>query len=242
MFDLNGTVALVTGSTQGIGLAIARLFCRCGARVYVHCSNDGKKAEAIAKEIGAYGSVVADLSEDNAAEKLFKAVPNADIVVANASVQVRNDWEKITPEEYELQTKVNLFSTMRLMQLFIPPMQERGFGRFIAVGSVQQYNPHPKMAVYAATKCAIQSLVENVAKQAAPYGVTVNNLIPGVILTPRNDSALADGEYRAQVLSKIPARDFGTADDCAAAALYLASREARYVTGIALTVDGGMKL
>jgi NAD(P)-dependent dehydrogenase (short-subunit alcohol dehydrogenase family) len=121
-------------------------------------------------------------------------------------------------------------------------MKENGFGRILTVGSVQQYRPHKDMAVYAATKEAQMSLVKNIAKQVATYGITVNNLCPGVIATPRNDEALSNEEYRQKVLNGIPSGYAGEADDCAYAALYLCSTEARYVTGSEIIVDGGMHL
>lgn len=83
-------------------------------------------------------------------------------------------------------------------------MKEKGFGRIVTIGSVQQYKPHKDMAVYAATKCAVVSMVENIAKQVAPFGITVNNVAPGVFVTPRNDVALADEEYRGKILAGIP--------------------------------------
>lgn len=241
-FDLTGKKALVTGSTQGIGYAVAKVLCEHGAEVYVHCSKDMEKAERIAKEIGAAGAVTADLGDADAAERLYRATGALDIVVANASVQFRRAWDEIPPEEYDRQMNVNLRSTLCLMQKYIPDMQKKKWGRFVAVGSVQQYKPHAQMAVYAASKCAIQSLVENVAKQVAADLVTVNTLLPGVIATPRNDAALADEAYRAKVLSSIPAGYAGESGDCAGAALLLCSEEGRYITGTQLIVDGGMHL
>ena len=123
-----------------------------------------------------------------------------------------------------------------------PAMKEKGYGRIITVGSVQQSRPHPDMAIYAATKCAVMSLVHNVAKQVAPFGVTVNNLSPGVIATPRNEAALADVEYSKKVLAGIPVGRAGEASECAGAALLLASPAASYITGVDLVVDGGMSL
>ena len=128
------------------------------------------------------------------------------------------------------------------MQTYIPYMQEKKWGRFLTLGSVQQYKPHKDMAIYASTKCAIQSLVENVAKQVAKDSVTVNNLVPGVIITPRNTDALSDESYRDQVLKSIPIGMEGEPDDCAYAALLLCSEEGRYITGAELKVDGGMSL
>ena len=241
-FDLTGKKALVTGSTQGIGYAVAKVLCEHGAEVYVHCSKDMEKAERIAKEIGAAGAVTADLGDADAAERLYRATGALDIVVANASVQFRRAWDEIPPEEYDRQMNVNLRSTLCLMQKYIPDMQKKKWGRFVAVGSVQQYKPHAQMAIYAASKCAIQSLVENVAKQVAADLVTVNTLLPGVIATPRNDAALADDTYRAKVLAGIPAGYAGESEDCAGAALLLCSEEGRYITGTQLIVDGGMHL
>ena len=121
-------------------------------------------------------------------------------------------------------------------------MQNKKWGRFLAIGSVQQHKPHTHMAVYAATKCAVQSLVNNVAAQVAKDGVTVNNLLPGVIATPRNEDALNNLEYREKVLAKIPAAYAGEPEDCAATALLLCSEEGRYITGSEILVDGGMHL
>ena len=242
MFDLTGKRALVTGSTQGIGYAIAKILAEFGALVYIHCSCDEKKALSIKNELGCYGAVTCDLSDIDAAEKLFKKTGNVDIVVANASVQTRCPWQNISVDDFDHQVNVNLRSTLALMQTYIPYMQEKKWGRFLTLGSVQQYKPHKDMAIYASTKCAIQSLVENVAKQVAKDSVTVNNLVPGVIITPRNTDALSDESYRDQVLKSIPIGMEGEPDDCAYAALLLCSEEGRYITGAELKVDGGMSL
>ena len=242
MFDLTGKRALVTGSTQGIGYAIAKTLHEYGASVYVHCSKNEEKAKRIAEEIGTNLWVTGDLGDADCVKRIHENTGELDIVVANASVQVRTPWNEISSDEFERQINVNLRSTLELMQSYIPAMQAKKWGRFLAVGSVQQYRPHMHMAVYAASKCAIQSLVHNVAKQVAKDGVTVNNLVPGVIVTPRNDEALADAEYAKKVLSGIPAGFAGQPSDCAGAALLLCSDEGRYITGIELPVDGGMKL
>ena len=242
MFNLKGKTALVTGSTQGIGYAIAKALIVAGADVYIHCSKDAEKAKRIAAELGSELYVTADLSREDAADKLFAATGALDIVVANASVQYRREWQAIDKTEFDSQVDVNLRSTLALMQRYIPEMQKRGFGRFVTVGSVQEYRPHVNMALYAATKCAVFSLVKNVAKQVAKDGVTVNNLVPGVIATPRNEAALSDPEYAAKVMAGIPAGYAGEAEDCAVAALLLCSPEGRYITGAEICVDGGMSL
>ena len=121
-------------------------------------------------------------------------------------------------------------------------MCERRWGRIVAVGSVNQFRPSPRLTLYSATKAALQSLVLNAAKSYAPSGVTVNNLVPGVILTDRNVEALKDDAYRAKILGLIPAGNFGRPEDCAGAALLLASEAGRYITGIELPVTGGVHL
>ena len=242
MFNLKNKTALVTGSTQGIGYAIAQTFAKAGARVFVHCSSDIGKAEKIRAELGAFGAVTADLSDENATHALHKATGDVDILVTNASVQFRTPWDKIPISELDKQVNVNFKSTLLLMQAYYPAMKEKGWGRIITVGSVQQTKPHPDMAIYAATKCAVMSLVKNVAKQVAPFGVTVNNLSPGVIATPRNDAALSDPIYAEKVMAGIPMHFAGEPSDMAGAALLLASDAGRYMTGIDLAVDGGMGL
>ena len=242
MFNLTGKRALVTGSTQGIGYEIAKVLRAYGAEVYVHCSMDEVKAQDIAAKIGSGLWVTGDLGDSECVKRICEKTGELDIVVANASVQFRTPWSEISAEEFDRQINVNLRSTLELMQAYIPAMQAKKWGRFLAVGSVQQYRPHMHMAVYAASKCAIQSLVHNVAKQVAQDGVTVNNLVPGVIVTPRNDEALADAEYAKKVLSGIPAGFAGQPSDCAGAALLLCSDAGRYITGVELPVDGGMKL
>jgi NAD(P)-dependent dehydrogenase (short-subunit alcohol dehydrogenase family) len=242
MFNLTGKRALVTGSTQGIGYEIARVLRAYGAEVYIHCSRDEVKARAIAAELQSDLWVTGDLGDSECVKRIFEKTGALDIVVANASVQFRTPWNEISAEEFDRQINVNLRSTLELMQSYVPAMQAKKWGRFLAVGSVQQYRPHMHMAVYAASKCAIQSLVHNVAKQVAKDGVTVNSLVPGVIATPRNNEALSDAEYAKAVLSGIPAGFAGQPSDCAGAALLLCSDAGRYITGIELPVDGGMKL
>lgn len=128
------------------------------------------------------------------------------------------------------------------MQAYYPAMKANGFGRIVTIGSVNQRRCHPELALYAATKCAVMHLVRNIAKEAAPYGVTVNNVSPGAIGTPRNDEALADPAYRQQVLAAIPMGRLGIPEDCAGAVLFVCGDGAAYITGADIPVDGGMGL
>ena len=233
---------LVTGSTQGIGKAVAEAFVKRGDEVFVHCSKDLEKAERIRKEIGAYKAVVADLSDLKQTESLFDKTGPVDCLILNASVQFRTPWYEIKDEEMETQLNVNFKSSFKLMQAYYPSMKEKGFGRIVTIGSVQQYRPHKDMAIYAATKCAAVSLVENIAKQVAPYGITVNNVAPGIFLTPRNARVLEDKDYREQSQQKVPVGYFAEPKDCAGAVLLLCSEEGRYITGTEILVDGGLSL
>lgn len=241
MFDLSGKTALVTGSSQGIGFAIAKSLASHGAKVFVHCSNT-QKCLLAADEIDGSTAVAFDLSKPGAVKELYASTGDVDILVLNASVQFRNPWDKITEEEFDTQVQVNFKSSLEAMQLYAESMKKKGFGRIITVGSVQQYKPHPDMAVYAATKCAQMSLVKNIAKQLAPFGVTVNNISPGVIATPRNEAALADPEYSKKVLAGIPMGYAGEPEDIVGATLLLNSEAGRYITGTDIIIDGGMSL
>ncbi|MCQ2385640.1 MAG: SDR family oxidoreductase [Clostridia bacterium] len=240
MFDLSGKTALVTGSTQGIGYAVAKVLAEAGAKVFVHCSADREKARRVAKEIGAYEGVTADLSDPAEAKSLPEKTGGVDILVTNASVQFRKKWTEIGEEEFERQINVNLRSTLLLMQGYYPYMKANGWGRMITIGSVQQTKPHPDMAVYAATNSAAENVVRNVAQPVAQEGITVNNVAPGVIATPRNEEALSDDAYRAKVLAGIPAGYAGEGGDIAGTVLLLASNEGRYLTGADIPVAGGM--
>jgi len=243
MFDLTGKRALVTGSTQGIGKAIASCLAAHGAEVYVHGSTSLAKCEAAAATMkGNVHTALQDLSDPECAGKLYAQTGDVDILVLNASVQFRKKWSEITAEEFDKQINTNLRASLTLTQTYAPHMLEQKWGRIVMVGSVQQYKPHKDMAIYAATKCAQMSLVQNLAKQLAPDGVTVNNMSPGVIATPRNEAALSDPVYNKLVMNGIPAGYAGESEDCAGAVLLLCSEEGRYITGIDLTVDGGMHL
>lgn len=238
----NGKKALVTGSTRGIGYAVAKLLAEAGAEVTVHCSKDIEKAEQVCKEIGAAHAVIGDLSSLEQTVSLFAKTGPVDILVLNASVQFKENWLDITDEHFEAQINVNLRSTLKLMQAYYPSMKENGYGRIITVGSVNQYRQHPELPMYAATKCAVMSLVKNAAKFSAPYGVTVNNVSPGAIHTSRNAAVWNDPELRAKVNASIPMGRFGEADEVAGLIFYLCSDDSKYITGSDFTIDGGLRL
>lgn len=250
MFDLHGKTALITGSSRGIGRAIALTLAQSGAHVIVHGHKRGAAAqaavEALEKAGAAYSELYADLSQPDGANDLAAQLKakglDVDILVLNASMELRREWTEITDEEYDLQMNLNLRSSLKLMQRLIPPMVQKGWGRVITVGSVQQKKPHEAMLVYSASKAALCNMVLSLAPQLAPSGVTINNIAPGAIRTDRNADALSDPAYEAHVESLIPVRYIGNPEDVAGLALFLASEESRYMTGQDLYIDGGKSL
>lgn len=233
---------LITGSTQGIGKALAVAFVKNGYEVIVHCSKDINKAERIRAEIGAHQAVVCDLSNMNEVNGLYAKTGAVDCLILNASVQYKELWTDITDETLDKQFDVNVKSTLKLMQAYYPAMKENKFGRIVTVGSVNQYRQHAELSLYSATKCAVMKLVEVIAKQVGPFGVTVNNVAPGAIATPRNESVYNDKEKRKAVESCIPMGRFGIPEDCVNAVLMLCSEQGSYITGTDILIDGGMRL
>ena len=249
-FDLRGRRAIVTGSARGIGRAIALGLAEYGAQVAVHGVSQSAPLEsalaAVKKLSPSSFSVTGDLSDAESPEKIAEQIkrqcPLPDILVLNASVQYRTKWLEISPAEALKQMQVNFNASLALMQICFPLMKEQRWGRILTIGSVQEFRPHPDMAVYAASKSAQENLVRNVARQVAAYGITVNNLAPGVFATDRNEEALSNPEYAKRVTDCIPARTYAEPSDAAGAALLLCSDAGRYITGANLVVDGGLRL
>jgi glucose 1-dehydrogenase len=163
-----------------------------------------------------------------------------DILVLNASIELLEDYTTITPERFDRQIAINLRAPLELLQAAVPGMKSRGWGRVLAIGSIQQLKPSRQMLIYAGTKSAQQNWVRNFAREVGPTGVTVNNLAPGAIWTARNDERLADDAVRGQLEQRIPVGRVGKAQDLVGAALLLCSEAGAYINGADLFVDGGM--
>ena len=241
MFDLSGKKALITGGTQGIGFAVAVALANAGATVYIGGSTP-EKARCAAQQIPGAQVAVCNLAASDCAEQLYTVTGDVDILVLCASIQYRRSWDTISDQELEHQLSVNFKSSLKLIQQYVPAMQKKHWGRIVTVGSVQQYKPHKDMLIYAASKAAQENMMRNLAKQLAGWGITVNNVAPGVIDTPRNTKALADVQYAAKVLEGIPCGYIGQPEDCAVPVLMLCSKEGRYITGTTIDIDGGMRL
>lgn len=238
--------ALVTGSSRGIGRAIAVALAREGFAVTVHCTANTQKAQQVCDEIRAFGGqaqwVQAELSAPEQVERLAELAAKTDVLVLNASVQIKKQWQQITREDCQLQLQTNFVASLRLIQSAVPHMQAQNWGRIITVGSVQEKKPHPQMLVYSASKAAQTNMALSLASQLAPYGITVNNIAPGVIYTDRNREALSDMAYAKVVTDSIPMGCYGTPEDCAGAVQMLCSEAGRYITGQSIYIDGGKSL
>lgn len=250
LLNLKGRTALVTGSSQGIGKAIAIALAEKGANVLIHYRGEKKLAEEVLSEIRGYnvktGLIQADLADVDAPSKIYreskKLIGPVDILVLNASVQIRKQWQEITTEDFELQMNVNVRSSLMLIQKFVPYMQEQEWGKILTIGSVQQKRAHADMLVYSTGKSGVVNMVRSLAVQLAHYKINVNNLAPGVIYTQRNKTVLEDETYFNLVRSKIPAGYIANPVDCAALSVLLCSDAGRYITGEDIFVDGGMNI
>ncbi len=250
LFNLKGKTALVTGGSQGIGKAISLALAEFGADVVINYRSGKALAEETCQEIKSMGAechlIPCDLSSAGSAKTIAGFLSSRslqiDILVLNASVQFRKSWDEVTAEEFELQINTNLRASLFLIQELFPAMKEKGWGRIVTIGSVQQLRPHQQMIAYAASKVAQLSMVKSLAPQFGLFGVTINNLAPGAILTGRNEEVLRDENYKKNVEAKIPLGFIGEPADCAATALLLCSDAGRYITGQDLFVDGGMGL
>ena len=236
--------ALITGSSRGIGRALALALAKDGYFVYVHSVQQGNLKAAQVKELileqgGQAETVWGNLCDLEQTKALAQQVGEVDVLVLNASLQYRTPWKEITTEACHEQLNCNFVSSMVLIQLLAPAMQAKKWGRIVTIGSVQEAKPHPDMLVYSASKAAQTNMVQSLALQLAKDGITVNNVAPGVIDTDRNAQALSDPEYAQKVRDSIPVGFYGTPEDCAGIVRLLCSEDGRYITGQNIFVDGG---
>ena len=244
MFDLTGMTALVTGASGGLGSAIARALSAQGARLALSGSNQAK-LEAFAKELGGdHATLVCDLSN---AEQVDQLVPRAvealgqlDILVNNAGVTRDNLAMRMKDEEWEQVIRINLEGSFRLMRAAMKPMMRARHGRIINITSVVGVTGNPGQANYVASKAGLIGMSKAFAQEVASRGITVNCVAPGFMTSAMTD-ALTDAQKEG-ILSKIPTGAMGSGDDIGAAVVYLASKEAGYVTGQTLHVNGGMAM
>ena len=242
MFDLSGQTALVTGASGGIGGAIARALHARGAEVALA----GTRAAALADLAGKLGArahpLTADLADPEAADRLIRdaeaALGHVDILVNNAGITRDALALRMKDEDWQAVLDVNLTAAFRLARAALRGMVRRRHGRIICITSVVGVTGNAGQANYAASKAAMIAMSKSIAAEVATRGITVNCIAPGMIATTMTERL--NDEQRARMAALIPMGRFGAAPDVAAAAVYLASAEAAYVTGQTLHVNGGM--
>jgi len=242
MFDLTGKCALVTGASGGIGAAIATALHAQGATVTL----SGTRAGVLEELAGTLGSrahvVTANLSDRASLEALVpsaeKAMGQVDILINNAGITRDNIFMRMKDDEWDSVLAVNLTAGFVLARAAIKGMMKRRFGRIIGITSVVGITGNPGQANYSAAKAGMIGMTKSLAAEVASRNITVNCIAPGFIETAMTD-ALND-KQKEGILSTVPAGRLGTSEEIAAAAVYLASVEAAYVTGQTLHVNGGM--
>lgn len=244
MFDLTGKAALVTGASGGIGGAIARALHAQGAAVTLSGTRPGP-LEALAAELGSRVHVLpTDLSDAQAVEALPKKAAElmgaVDVLVNNAGVTRDQLMMRMSDADWFAVLEVNLTSTMRLCRGVLRGMMKARWGRIINISSIVGVTGNPGQANYAASKAGVIGLSKSLAAEVASRGITVNCVAPGFIATAMTDALSED--QKARLLAGIPAGRMGASEEIAAAAVYLASQEAAYVTGQTLHVNGGMAM
>ncbi|MBN8920735.1 MAG: 3-oxoacyl-[acyl-carrier-protein] reductase [Rhizobiales bacterium] len=244
MFDLTGRSALVTGASGGIGSGIARALHAQGATVAL--SGTRRDAlEALAASLGERTHALpCDLSDKDSVEALVPAAEAAmgglDILVANAGITRDNLFVQLKDDEWDQVLNINLTGTFRLARAAVRGMMRRRFGRVIAITSVVGVTGNPGQGNYVAAKAGLIGMMKSVAQEYARRGITANSVAPGFIQSPMTDRL--NDKQRDAILTRVPTARLGTADDVAAAVVYLASDEAAYVTGQTLHVNGGMTM
>jgi 3-oxoacyl-[acyl-carrier protein] reductase len=244
MFNLDGKTALVTGATGGIGAAIARALYHAGAKVALS-GRQVDKLDALAAELGDRAVVIAcDLAKKDEVAKLIDAaiakLGRVDILVNNAGLTKDNLFMVMKDEQWDDVIAVNLTSTFMLMRAASRAMvrNKTGFGRIINISSVSGFIGNPGQGNYAASKAGMVGMTKSLAREVANRGITANCIAPGFIKTAMT-SVLNDKQMDS-IMGAIPAGRMGTADEIAAAALFLASVEASYITGQTIHVNGGL--
>ena len=246
---LAGKVALVTGSGQGIGQAVAIRLAKEGADVIVDDRVIGESAQQTVDAIKALGrrvhAVAGDLANPVDDRRVIAegvaAMGKIDILVNNAGVEKRNDFWLVTEAEYDFVMQINLRGTFFITQDFVNHLRQTNRpGRIINMSSVHEEMAFPHFSTYCASKGGLKMLCRDLAVELGPLGITVNNIAPGAIATPINKALLNNPQLMKLLESKIPLGRLGTPDDVAGLAAFLSSDDAAYMTGATFFVDGGL--
>jgi NAD(P)-dependent dehydrogenase (short-subunit alcohol dehydrogenase family) len=237
-------IALVTGGASGIGLAISAKFVQAGIRTII-VGRDQQKLDAATAELGAgCYAIQKDLNELTAIPGLVRNIIDdhgrIDILVNNAGVNLKKDLLEVTDEEFDAILLTNVRSVFALTREVVATMLPHGKGNIINISSMASQYGIPKVIAYSASKAAIEGMTRAMAVELSPLGILVNCIAPGFIATDMSTKALnGDTERRQKVFSRTPLGRLGDPAEIADAVFFLASEQARYVTGVVLPVDGG---
>ncbi len=247
MFNLSGQVALITGSSRGIGLAAARALGRQGATVIIN----GRDADALerARESLAVEGVdtfvlpfdITDIEQSTqAVDTVLKTVGKIDIFFSNAGIQHREKLLDFPLSDFERVVFANLTAQWALGRHVAAGMHERGYGRIIFTGSITALLGRREVTAYTAAKAAMHGIVRQWAAELSGSGITVNAVAPGYIKTELTTKLWTDPEFTSWLENRVPVKKWGEPDDIASALVFLAARESRFMTGQVLVVDGGL--
>ncbi|RNF35009.1 SDR family oxidoreductase [Paracoccus methylarcula] len=247
LFDLTGRRALITGSSMGIGLALARGLARAGAEIVLNARNAERlkqAAEALRDEGAEALALPFDVTDHDAVRRAidgFEAEHGAiDILVNNAGMQHRTPLEEFPPDAFERLIQTNISSVFHVGQACARHMIGRGRGKIVNIASVQAQLARPGIAPYTATKGAVANLTKGMATDWAKYGLNCNAIAPGYFDTPLNAALVADSEFNAWLERRTPAGRWGKVEELAGACIFLASDASQFVNGHVLYVDGGI--
>ena len=247
LFDLSGKTALITGSSQGIGFALAKGLASAGAAVVINGRDTAKIADA-AKKLEAEGATVHQLAFDACDHGAVKAAVDGfevnvgpiDILFNNAGMQHRAPLEDFPADAFDKILNTNVKTVFNVGQAVARHMIERGAGKIINIASVQTSLARPGIAPYTATKGAVGNLTKGMATDWAGYGLQVNAIAPGYFDTPLNAALVADPEFSAWLEKRTPAGRWGKVEELVGAAIFLSSAASSFVNGHTLYVDGGI--
>ena len=246
---LEGKVVLVTGSSQGIGAAIALRLAQEGADIIINYHSHPEEANDVKGKIEATGrravALGADLGAVDSVNKLITdgvaGLGKIDILVNNAGVEKNAAFWDVAEKDYDLVLNTNLKGPFFATQAFVKHLQARkSGGKVINISSVHEDLPFPHFTAYCASKGGLKMMMRNLSIELAPLGITINNIAPGAIETPINTALMNDPKKLAALLSNIPLNRLGQPGDVSSAVAYLASSDADYITGTTLVVDGGL--
>jgi 3-oxoacyl-[acyl-carrier protein] reductase len=240
---LNGKIAIVTGGAAGIGFATAKLFLEEGATVAI-CDISKEKVDVAVAELSAIGTArgfVVDIAKKEMGEAmvaaLVKEFGRVDILINNAGITADAQFYKMTDEQFERVLNVNLKGTYYMSKAVIPVMMEQKYGKIVHASSVSAYNGNFGQTNYAASKAAIMGMTRVMGKELGKYGINVNAVAPGSIMTDMY--AAVPEEAKQKKLAAIPLRRYGEPREAAQLFAFLASDEASYITAQTITIDGG---